>query len=295
MFLVNTLICVSQEKTDSSTLFPESDHFEGWALKDSIHIFTRDNLFDHVQESTDLYNEFGTVISYQAIYTNPKAVRIKLDIFEMEHPDDAWGIFTLNSSGKGQADEIGDISILYDYYIHLVKGPFYIKCTTSKNDDEYKELIRQFGLFASEQIPTTAKEPAILKAFEFKDFVVKEKKYFKGQIALSDIYEFGHGTIAGFEQGASSRSEGKMFFIFSYSSERKRREWFASVKGKMNMNQRFSDYQQVETGITALDRTGNVFAFYPYKNFIFVVKGYTWEEAVGIFGIMATNLDSAIH
>lgn len=285
----------AQEKAATPALFPGDNQFEGWILKDSILVFSGERLYLHVDEAAGLYSEFGYVRSFQADYRDSLANRIQLNVFEMLDADAAWGIFTMNSSGKGQHVEVGNVAILYDYMIHFVKGNYYVRCVTSNNDPAHIDLLMRFATFISSEINTVAKKPALLSAFEFSEMQPQQLKFFKGQLGLNDIFEFGHGSIAGFDQGASSRYEEKMYFVFAYSGERKRREWFASARGKMNMNQRFSDYTAVDEGFTAIDRNGTVFSFTPYKNVILVVRGYSWKEAQAVFSEMKANLDRVLH
>jgi len=295
LLLMPALDINAQNETESLALFPESDMFDGWTLKDSVQVYFGNELYNHVGETSGLYGEFGFIKSMMGVYTNATAVKIQLDVFEMTAPDASWGIFTMNSSGKGQAKQVGDISKMYDYYIHFVKGNYYIRCTTSVNDSVYLNMIMQFGEFVESKIGTTAKKPAVMLAFNFENRIVSQEKYFKGQIGLNEVFEFGHGSIAGFKEGASSRYQEKMFFVFSYADERKRREWFASAKGKMKMNKRFSGLEMTGDGFMAKDKNGNDFLFKPYQKFILIVRGYDRQEGEQVFKRMENNLDKANH
>jgi hypothetical protein len=149
--------------------------------------------------------------------------------------------------------------------------------------------------FSDSKIPDHAKRPYVLLAFEFDDLEITDQKYFRGQVGLNEIFEFGHGSIAGFDEGGSGRQGEKLFFLLSYSDERKRREWFASARGKVKMeqNQRFTDYQLNDDGFTAKDKNGVTFSFKPWKSYIFILRGYNWSEGQAVFDRMAANLDKA--
>lgn len=295
LMVIACLQVKAQNEPETAISFPGNDQFAGWQLKDSIQVFSEEELYEHVNESAGLFSEFGFNKSYRAVYRDSLANKISLDVFLMNQPDAAWGAFTMNSSGKGRKVEVGNVALLYDYHLHFVKGNYYIKCISSNNDPEFIEELIQFATFMASEVQNNAKEPAILSAFQLSNITPASLKFFKGQIGLNDIFEFGHGSIAGFEQGGSCRFQEKMYFVFAYSTERKRREWFASARGKMNMNQRFSDYTPVEDGFTALDRNGTVFSFKPFEKFILVVRGYSWKEAQPVFTEMGKNLNEVVH
>ena len=82
----------------------------------------------------------------------------------------------------------------------------------------------------------------------------------------------------------------RTFFVFKYDDERKRREWFASCKGKMYTSRKFSDFVAMEDGFTVKDKNGVTFAFKPYKQFFIVVRGKAWEEAKPLFEAMMKNI-----
>ena len=290
-------IGTAQEKPDPITLYPADNQFDGWVLKDSVRTYVPNDLYLQVGEVAGLYTEFGIRKSLEGIYANEKAERIILEVFEMNDPKGAWGIFTMNSSAKGQNISLGDTATKYDYYLHFVKANYYFHCTTSNKSPESFQVLTAMASSMAEQITGHAKKPYIMLAFQFDNMDVTRERYFKGQIGLNEVFDFGHGSIASFDEGAGCRFEDKMFFVLAYSDERKRREWFASARGKfkMSQNQRFTDYKMMEDGFTAKDKNGSLFAFKPYGKFILITGGYTWNEGGEIFKKMEANLDHAAH
>ena len=125
----------SQGNPDALALFPADNQFEGWVLKDSIKTYNPENMYLHLGEVSGLYSEYGTLQSMEAVYVDAAATRIILEVFDMQTPDGSWGIFTMNSTGKGQPLELGDVATRFDYYIHFVKGNYYIRCSSSDKRD----------------------------------------------------------------------------------------------------------------------------------------------------------------
>jgi len=284
-----TFVGQAQEQ-EIKNLMPAEGSLEGWTIKDTIEVYTGDDLFFMINGGADIYLEYGFVQVAQMKFENALAEKDHLEIYEMEDSDAAYGIFSMNSSGKGVEMEMGDASILYDYYLHFLKGKYYVRCTTSRKEDDNIQSIKDFAGIIEKNITEKGEKPKLLKAFDIEGKDLQKIKYFEGQIALGNIYNFGHGSVAGFNKGIASKWEDKQLFVFAYENEKKRREWFASLKGKMNMNKKFTDYTTIEDGITVKDKNGKFISFKPFGNYYMVVKGMNWEEAAPVFEEISENL-----
>lgn len=287
----------AQGNLEPKGFYPADGQFGDWKLMDSVRMFKPATLYLQVGEDAGLYEECGIRQSFEGVYTDSAGTRMDLEIFEMSDTGGAWSIFSQNSSSKGKEIELADAAMLFDYHIHFVKGNFYVRCSTTSREKQYRNEVIGLGEFISTRISGHAKIPGILMAFNFEDIVASEEKYFRGQIGLNRIFDFGHGSIAGFREGASCRAGEKFFIVLSYQDERSRREWFASARGKVKMPQniRFTDYRMEDDGFTAKDKSGVLFAFKPYKNYILIVSGYSWTEGNRIFQSMGRNLDQTLY
>jgi hypothetical protein len=288
-FVFLNIVGYSQEH-DLKKLMPAEGSIEGWIIKDPIEIFIGDDLFEMINGGADIYLEYGFVQVAQMKFENAVAVRDHLEIYEMEDSNAAYGIFTMNSSGKGNIIEIGDVAILYDYYLHFVKGKYYVRCTTSRKEESNIQSIKDFAVIIEKNIKEKGEKPELLKSFDLQGKEINKVKYFEGQIALGNIYNFGHGSVAGFIKGVACNWEDKQLFVLAYENDKKRREWFASLKGKMNMNKKYSDYTTVEDGITVKDKNGKFLSFKPYGKYYMIVKGLNWNEAAPVFEEIIGNL-----
>ncbi len=93
-----------------------------------------------------------------------------------------------------------------------------------------------------------------------------------------------------FSEGVVGYSGDLMLFVISYKDDRKSREWFASAKGKMQMNKKYLDYLQKENGFTIKDKAGINFCFVSYSRFMIIIKGLGWEEAQPLLEQIRKNL-----
>jgi len=291
VFIIGTLKSIGQIYIDSSTFIPPDNNIENWTIVDSIKVYHVENLYLFQDSDDDLFIEYGMNELINCQFANPQSIEVQLEIYVMQDVGAAFGIYTMKNSLKGTKMDVGDEGTLYDYFLHFVKGNYYVKCTSSNNSPEFMQVITDFSKYIENKIEIIGKKPELLKAFNFDHITIKQRKYFRGQIGLSNVFSLGHGSIAAFSEGVSGRDSENLFFVFSYPDERKRREWFASAKGKMNMNKKFSELNFVEDGFTVKDKYGSFFSFKPMGKYIMVLRGYNWDEAKPVFEEMYTNLN----
>lgn len=291
LFIIISYTAFSQESGDILKLFPDNELFGEWALKDSVEVFSGEDLFHYINGGADVFLEYGFKQVAHCNYIDSTAAKIRLEVFEMEKSESAYGIFTLNSSGRGMALDIGEEGILYDYYLHFYKANYYIRCSVTRKEPALLEMMKEFAAFSEGLIKGKGKKPALMLAIEFEDIEAKQLKYVVGQIGLDNVYNFGHGSIAGFHDGVIAKWDDKIVFVFAYDNGKNRREWFASARGKMQMSKKFSNYTAIEDGFTVKDKNGVYFSFKPYGRFFIVLKGYYWTQAGSLFGKISGNLD----
>jgi len=289
--LILCTISFGQEQFDIQSLLPENGFIPNWNIKDSIETYKGDDLFMYINGGADLYLEYGFEEAAAGRYLNYMSNNIHVDIYKMSSIDAAYGIFTLGSTSKGKPLELGDQSLLYDYYLDLWKGPYFMRFTANKKDNGMIDTLLIFARSIDSKISIKGKKPQLTQAFLLPGMEISNVKYITGIIGLNNVFNFGHGSIAGFSEGLFGNWEDKLLFVFSYEDDRKRREWFASAKGKMQMSKKFSNYTAVDDGFTVTDKSGNYLSFIPYNKYILIIKGIGWEESKPVFKKMQKNLD----
>lgn len=285
-------ISFAQEPVETKSLLPEDGDVPNWNLKDSVETYLGEDLFMYINGGADLYLEYGFDEVAAGRYMNFQSNSILVDVYKMSSIDAAYGVFTLSSTSKGKPQMLGDQSFLYDYYLDLWKGPYFIRFTANKKDNGMIDTLMLFAKTIVPKISINGKKPQLTQAFHLPGFEITNLKYITGIVGLNNIFNFGHGSIAGFSEGLYAKWEDKFLFVFAYEDGRKRREWFASAKGKMQMSKKFSNYTAIYDGFSVTDKAGNFFSFKPYSKYILVVKGLGWEEAKAVFEKIQANLDT---
>lgn len=290
-FAFSAMLGIGQKVVETKELLPNTGEFFEWKISDSIEIYSGDNLFNFINGGADIYLEYGFDEAVKCDLINPQSNQIRCEIYRMSNDSAAYGIFTFNGTEKGLAVEAGNKALLYNHYIELWKDVFYIRCIAESHNQNFSDTLIILSELICNKIAEQGKEPALTRVFNHENLEIKNVKYFRGIIALNNVFNFGHGTIAGYSEGIAGNLDDKMIFCFAYKDAHKCKEWFASAKGKMQMNQKFTDLLPMETGFSIKSKSGESFCFKPYKRFIIVIKGMTWEESKPVIQQIERNLD----
>ncbi len=90
---------------DQAALFTGADAIPGWAASGGLRTYTRDNLFDLVDGQADSFFVYGYQQTTVKRYKNAQGVLLMAAVWQVDTPENAFGMFTLSRSGE--AAEIG--------------------------------------------------------------------------------------------------------------------------------------------------------------------------------------------
>jgi hypothetical protein len=140
--LLSMLICWNafSAPLPIESLLPK-DIPDGWALIDGPHLYTKKNLFEHIDGQAELFFKYGFQKSAFAIYQNKKnhEDQIELDIYNMGDVLHAFGIFS-RFRNEYQPAGIGVDSYLDDRSAFFYKGKYFVMLyATESNSPTLKQ------------------------------------------------------------------------------------------------------------------------------------------------------------
>jgi hypothetical protein len=201
---------------DIRPLLPAVDQMPGWQVIDAPRVFKGDELFELIDGGADLYNEYGFSQVATCRYGRTDSTTLQIEIYQMSRDEAAYGIYSIIQSAKGAAVDVGQAARLFDYYLVLWKGPYFVSVTASSSLDAVRgELLRTARLIAA-RITETGKIPALIERLP-KDGLL-EQKYFCGNLGLTNIHVFGSDDPFKAKEGVCGFYPGLLLFIFSYPS-----------------------------------------------------------------------------
>ena len=178
--------------------FPES--IGTWQKESKPVVYVgSDNLFKYINGGADSYLSYSFVQVAAANYRSAKTEKnikeriikeksIKIDIWEFENSDDAYGVFSKERAGD--MIDIGNEGAIYDNYLWIWHGRY---CITIEPQDGYgditsKEVTILGNSIVSDMPRSNNKPPGIVSFMPLKGLIPSSIKFFHEKINLDNIY-----------------------------------------------------------------------------------------------------------
>jgi len=242
---------------------PAGNAVQGWAKDGEPQEYEGEDLYTYIDGGAEIYQEYGFRRVILQDYKNAKGKSVSLEIFEMETPAAAFGMFTFKRSGSGKTVSLGAGAELEAYYLNFWKGRFLVTLT---GFDEARETID--GLLAvagvvDSKIRDQGAVPGLVGALPEKGLRSGSVKYLKGLLGLNNIYPFYSARGLGFTEAARGVYEnGATLLILDYGSADARARAWIDLRAYLSESDRFKRGGGGEADIFLVqDRKGQSVAF----------------------------------
>ena len=129
---------------------------KGWILAEGPRVFTKANLFEHINGQAELFFKYGFQRCTFAVYKDPNNPdrQIDLDIYDMGNVLQAFGIFS-RFREEDRSMDIGLDSYLDDHSALFYQGKYYVALyATDPNPDVLKQLATRVSGSLSDSSPS---------------------------------------------------------------------------------------------------------------------------------------------
>jgi hypothetical protein len=206
---------------------PAGNAVEGWAKDGDPQEYEGEDLYTYIDGGADIYQEYGFRRVILQDYRNAKGKSVSLEIFEMETPAAAFGMFSFKRSGGGKTVFLGAGAELEAYYLNFWKGRFLVTLTGFDEARETIDGLMGIGGIVDSKIRDTGAMPGIVGALPEKGLIPGSAKYLKGLLGLNNIYPFYTARGLNFVEAARGVYEnGATLLILDYgTADARARAW----------------------------------------------------------------------
>ncbi len=246
-----------------------------WKMKDEPEIYKGDDLFLYINGGADIYQEYGFKEVYSVEYEKEGTGRISVEIYNMDDPVSAFGIFSFKTEGKWKESRNGNLYCPEDYYQNILAGNYLIIITSIDVNEETKKGVRIFRKIFEEKISGNSPIPRIINLFNQEKF--KKRIYFEGDLGLMNIYNL-ISTELGITNGAAGINDNNISLILNYNNGKNIRSNFSSLIDLLKIEDRYSEFVSIDGGVNFLDRKKNVIYATTLDRYIVIYIGEKLDE-----------------
>jgi len=271
--------CAMLEEGDSRVMqcLPDERSLDGWTADDTPQSAGGEDLFLLIDGGAEIFREYGfeqaVFSSYGRKTENGDAISINLEIYEMESPAGAFGIYTFRTSERGERVPIGTCGRLEGYYLNFWKGRFCVSLIGLDPDPVTMAGVRTIAKAVAVRIGEEGARPRLAELLPAEGLGPNGIEYLRGNLALYGKYRFSSDNIFGLTEGATGTYADHTVFLFSYRDETESRKWFENSMDRLAASPDFSGFTRHGNGYSIKDGSGNCLRFEPCRSFIIAVLG----------------------
>ena len=235
-------------------LLPTGGEVAGLTPGGESQAYHGDDLYQMIDGGADIYHEYGFRQVLSAEYVDGGGKIIKLELYEMEDPDAAYGIYSFKVGEGGKALAIGREGRLEDYYLNFWKGNMQVTLIGQDADQTTVQGVVALAQAVAARITATGARPDLADLLLQEPLPFSHPKYLRGPIGLMNNYLFDRENIFRVREGLIGGVEGCRAMVFRYPSERESAETYAYAVAKLSAGTRFSNQSRQENRYTMVDR-----------------------------------------
>ncbi|MCP4252960.1 MAG: 4Fe-4S dicluster domain-containing protein [Candidatus Scalindua sp.] len=166
--------------------FPDS--IEQWKRKERTRVYAgKDKLFEYINGGAEVYLSYTFIQVSTATYINKGTDNsVKVNIWEFGSSDDAYGVFTKDRAG--QDINIGSEAALYDNYLWVWKGKYFISFEPYGGNISPDDVAFIGTSIVGSISAGKVRLPAVLSYLPEGGYVRGSSRFFHKKIILDNLY-----------------------------------------------------------------------------------------------------------
>jgi hypothetical protein len=196
-----TSLGFSKEPDPLEKYFPEDagllmTTIRPWKADGPAKIFRGKELFDYIDGGAEIFFEYGFSRAIARRYASGDK-SITVDIYEMNNPKAAFGIYSVQRDSKTPALAVGDDGSSSETMVSFCQERFYVIIAANLSDDSIKKISVQIALAVSQKINKSSPLPDLLGKLPKSNLVPRSEGYVSGLLGLNTQLYLGDSNILG--------------------------------------------------------------------------------------------------
>lgn len=208
--------CLAENETLHS-LLPSSSFLENWKWEEAPLFYQPENLYEYINGSAELYLSYDFKRLITVSFINLDEETVVIDIYDMENPLNAFGVYSVYRSPESQIENIGTEAIVSDYHIRFYKDRYVVDLNASEITDAIQKAMHKLAQALADKIKSSGGKPKEVDLLPTGNLIPKSCKYISNGLlghkflvrGLEGLYQLGEHTAKGFIAISESQSNAK--------------------------------------------------------------------------------------
>ena len=160
---------------------------EGWTLSADARSYGPQTLYEHIDGASELYLSYGCRSLFVAEYTDGRGGSLAVEIYRLESPVHAFGIYSQERPASGNFIPVGAEGYLEPPVLNFLAGDAYVKLSADGLGDRTPAALRELATSLAVRLGGASSLPAEISFFPAEGRVARSER-FAGKDFLG--YEF---------------------------------------------------------------------------------------------------------
>ena len=190
--------CIGDTDSGLEGFLPTPDEVSGIRTAGRPQTYEGKKLFDYIDGGADLFHEYNFQQACVQRYKTPQG-EVTVEIYQMDTPAHAFGIYTFDTEGE-HISSAGQDATYAQGLLSFWKDRFFVRIFAQT--EGLKETIMALAQTIARKIPHEGARPDILTTIPPQGVVPDSILYFRGMIALNNVYFLSHENVLSLGNGA---------------------------------------------------------------------------------------------
>jgi|GEM_PF-1358911 len=242
-----------------------------WKLQDSVRVAQGEQLFDLIDGGADIFFEYGFRAAAFAEFVHEGGQKLRAEIYHMNDPAAAFGIYSMMRPASGRDIPIGDAGCIGGEVLVFRKGNHFVTLTMEGEQEGVRDALINAAGEISMTMDSSPAAPAIVAALSDGSGKNCRALFIRGNIALNNIYAFSGASLFDMKEGAVATCDSLVAMVIRYENTKKCSVGFEAAREKLQALPKFSGWVINKNSFRATDRKNNVLYFKPYREYIMIL------------------------
>jgi hypothetical protein len=240
LLLIAASAAAQQGPGDLSGYLPASGEVTDWKLSETPKSYRGDKLFVMINGGAEIFHEYGFTQVINAEYQEVRGKSITLEIYEMESPAAAYGIYTFRVGGGGKALAIGQEAFLEDYYLNFWKGNLLITVIGQDSEKDTVQGVVALARAVDERITKTGERPELTRLLLREPLPFSHPKYVRGSLGVMNSYIFERENIFQVREGMIGAVGDCQVLVFRYADAGESAKVYGHATTRLSVSPKFT-------------------------------------------------------
>lgn len=292
LFLITALAAAQQAPGNLTGYLPASGEVRGWKLSDAPKTYHGEELFLMINGGADIYHEYGFSQVVCAEYFDAGGKSISLEIYEMESPASAYGIYTFKIGETGKRLSIGQEALLQDYYLNFWKANLLVTVIGMDSGKQTIQGVVALAKAVDARIANTGEIPELADLLLREPLGFSHPKYIRGTLGVMNSYIFDTENVFRVREGMIGTIANCQTFVFRYAEDGESASAFEHAITKLDVSPKFKDRTQQGNLYTLVGHEKEFIVVNRFGRYITIVIGRNQDKVRSTSGQLVEKLKS---